>query len=473
MILNTLKKESKELFREGRIRIAFIFVITLTITAVFISAWHYKDINEEYVFAKQSEREIWDNQGEKNPHSAAHYGTYAFKPKYPLALIDQGVDKYTGTSIFLEAHKRNEAQFDEASDQTGLARFGNLTPDFVLMFIIPLLIILIAYNSLTKEKEMGTITLLNSQGAIGFKLIFGKWLAIFLPLFVLLFVLFTVSGIILSSLPDFGIFSWLSLAILFLTYVVYYAIFINLVLIISGLVKKSGIALVLSLSFWILVCLILPKTASNIAEYKHPYPTKQEFAANITKDKKEGLDGHNPWSEASKALAKQVLKEYGVDSLSQLPFNYDGYRMQKGEEHEAEIYFKHYKKLKIQHSNQSRIYRQLASISPFLPTRFLSMSIANTDYTTHWHFADAAENYRIETQKFLNEHFAKESKYGDWSWKANADFWKQLPKFNYKPPTLSEILKRNTGNILILLCWLLGSFAVLFLTTKSLKNVKV
>lgn len=473
MILNTLKKESKELYRDGRIRIAFIIVLVLTITAVIISALHYKTINEEYAMAKKAERKVWDNQGEKNPHSAAHYGTYAFKPKYPLALIDQGVDKYTGTSIFLEAHNRNEAQFDSASDQTGLARFGDLTPDFILLFIIPLLIILIAYNSLTKEKEMGTITLLNSQGAVGFKLVLGKWLAIFLPLLVLLLILFVTSGIILSNLSGFGVFNWPSLFSMFLTYVVYYAVFINLVLIISALVKKSGISLVLSLSIWILTCLILPKIASNIAEYKYPYPTKQEFAANISKDKKAGLDGHNPWSKASKALEKQVLKEYGVDSLSQLPFNYDGYRMQKGEEHEAKVYFKHYKYLKTQYSNQSKVYRYLASISPFLPTRFLSMAIANTDYTTHWDFADAAENYRIGTQKFLNDHFAKESKYGDWSYKANADVWKQLPKFNYEPPQLSQTLKNNTSNMLIMIGWLLGSFVVLFLTTKSLKNVKI
>ncbi|MEZ4797597.1 MAG: DUF3526 domain-containing protein [Flavobacteriaceae bacterium] len=473
MILKTFKKESKELFRDGRIKIAFILVVVLAIAAVIISSLNYKKINEEYSVAKDSEREIWDSQGEKNPHSAAHYGTYAFKPKYPLALIDQGVDKYTGTSIFLEAHKRNDSQFDEASDETGLARFGNLTPDFILLFIIPLLIILIAYNILTKEKEMGTITLLNSQGANSFKLILGKWLAIFLPLFVLVFILFIVAGIILSTLQDFGVFSWSSLITLFLTYVVYYAIFINLILIISSLVKKSGISLVLSLSVWILVCLVLPKTASNFAEYKYPYPTKQEFAANIVKEKKEGLDGHNPWNEAAKILEKQVLEEYGVDSLSQLPFNYDGYRMQKGEEHEAEIYFKHYKQLKNQYYNQTKVYRQLASISPFLPARFLSMSIANTDYTTHWDFADAAENYRINTQKFLNDHFAENSEYGDWSWRADANFWKQLPKFNYQPPSLSETLKSNKGNILLLMCWLFCTFIILFFTTKSLKNVKI
>ncbi|WP_430408861.1 ABC transporter permease [Kordia sp.] len=468
MILHTFKKETKELWRDGRVRIAFIIVLLLTAVAVIISTKHYNTVNEQYIEASANEREVWDNQGEKNPHSAAHYGTYAFKPKYPLSLIDHGVDKYTGTSIFLEAHRRNEAQFIAASDQTGLARFGDLTPDFILLFIIPLLLILIAYNSITKEKESGTLTLLNSQGAVGWKIVSGKWLAIFLPVLVLLAVLFLITGLLLSNLHDFGVFSWRSLWTLFLTYLIYYAIFINLVLIISASVHKSGIALVLSLSFWILICLVLPKAASNIAEYSYPYPTRQEFSANVTNDKKQGLDGHNPWSEAAKELEKETLKEYGVDSLSQLPFNYDGYRMQKGEEHEAEIYAKHYAYLKTQYVNQSGIYQKLAAISPYLPTRFLSMAIAKTDYNTHWDFSDAAENYRIESQKFLNDHFAKESKYGDWSFKADADFWKQMPKFEYELPSLSETIETNTSSVIIMIVWLAGSFTLLFFTTKSL-----
>ena len=150
MIAKILRKETKELLRDGRVRIALFITLLLLGVAVWISAQQYRQVNEAYAVANAAERKVWDNQGEKNPHSAAHYGTYAFKPKFPLSLVDQGVDKYAGTSIFLEAHKRNEAQFSAAIDQTGLARFGDLTPDFVLLFIVPLLIILLGYNSFTK-----------------------------------------------------------------------------------------------------------------------------------------------------------------------------------------------------------------------------------------------------------------------------------------------------------------------------------
>ncbi|TAI49254.1 DUF3526 domain-containing protein [Flagellimonas allohymeniacidonis] len=468
MIAKTFLKETKELLRDGRVRIAVAIVFLLLGAATWISARQYKNVNEQYVAAKKAERSIWDNQGEKNPHSAAHYGTYAFKPKYPLSLLDQGVDKYAGTSIFLEAHKRNEAQFSAATDQTGLARFGDLTPDFVLLFIIPLLIILLGYNSFTKEREMGTLTLLKSQGFSSWKWMLGKWMALFLPILLMATALFLVAGVVLSNLKDFGVFNWGSLFAMYLVFVVYYGIFINIVLLISARTKKSGISLVVSLCVWIIACLGAPKAASNIAESKHPYPTRQEFAANVLKDKKEGLDGHNPWSKEAKLLEQEVLLEYGVDSLHQLPFNFDAYRMQKGEEHEAEVYFKHYNYLKDQYSNQSKVYKSLAAISPYLPTRFLSMSIAHTDYSTHWDFADAAEEYRIATQKFLNGNFAENSEYGNWGYRAEAGFWKNLPAFDYNPPELNSTLARNSSNLWLMGIWLITSFGLLFLSTKTI-----
>lgn len=468
MIGKTIKKEIKELFRDGRVRISIFIVLLLLGVAVWISSRQYQNTNQDYAAAKSSEREVWDNQGEKNPHSAAHYGTYAFKPKYPLSLVDQGVDKYAGTSIFLEAHKRNEAQFSAATDQTGLSRFGDLTPDFILLFIMPLFIVLLGYNSFTKERELGTHSLLKSAGARGWKIVLGKWIALFLPVLAITASLLLLAGIVLSNLPDYGVFQWSSLVAMGLVYLLYYAVFTNLVLWVSHWAKRSGISLVVSLSLWIVACLAAPKAASNIAEARHPYPTRQEFAANVLKDKEAGLDGHNPWSKEAKLLEEQVLAEHGVDSLHQLPFNFNAYRMQKGEEHEAEVYFKQYNYLKEQYQKQSGTYRSLALLSPFLPARFLSMGIAHTDYATHWDFSDAAENYRIATQKFLNDNTAQNTKYGERGYKASADFWKQLPAFDYDPPSLDKVLENNSSNLMILGMWTVLSFILLFISTKKI-----
>ncbi|UOX35091.1 DUF3526 domain-containing protein [Flavobacterium sediminilitoris] len=462
MIRKTLQKELKELFRDGRIRITGIIVFVLLGTAVWISSSQYQQAKENFEIFTTSERGIWKNQGEKNPHSAAHYGTYAFKPEYPLGLLDKGIDKYTGTSIFIEAHKRNEAQYSPIADQTGLARFGELTPDFILLFIIPLLIILMGYNSYTKEKEQGTILLLKSQGVKKHKLLLGKWLSLFLPIAAISLLLFLIAGIFLSNTKELENFSWTSLVILLLVYWGYYIVFINLTLFVSRISQKSAISLVSMLGVWIVSCLLIPKLASNISDAQYPYPTRQQFATAIQKDKEEGLDGHNPWSEAAKQLEKETLAKYNVDSLHQLPFNYDGYRMQKGEEHESKVYRKHYQKLRQQFAHQTATYRSLSVLSPFLPTRFLSMGVARTDYYSHWDFEDKVEDYRLTKVRFLNEYFAENSTYGDWGFLADTQLWEKLPEFEYQYQPLKNVMVQQQSSLIILGGWLLATFLLLF-----------
>lgn len=465
---NIIFKELKELTRDGRFKIVLGISLVLLIIATITGINQYKKNNQQYLKSMETEREVWESQGAKNPHSAAHYGTYAFKPKFALSLFDNGVTKYTGNSIFLEAHNRHEASFSEASDQTSLARFGTLSVNFVLIYLLPLLIILIGFNSYTKEIENKTLTLLKSQGIHPTKLVLGKWLATFIPIFILSTFIFLFIGIALSNLDNLAFFSWSSLFAIFISYNLYYLIITTITVFISMLSKSSGMSLVGSLSIWILFSFITPKVATNIANENHPYPSKSEFNAQILEDRKNGLDGHNPWNKAAKELEQETLKKYGVDSIHQLPFNYAGYRMQKGEEHEAKVYEKHYNILNEIAKSQNESYKKLSFLSPFLPVRFLSMDIANTSDVLHWKFTKSAEKYRIKKQLFLNNDIKDNSKLGERGYKMSANKFKELPKFNFIPPSLLEILKDNSPNILSLSLWFIIPFMILIITTKKI-----
>jgi ABC-2 type transport system permease protein len=471
MILSILRKELRENLREGRFRIALLTLVVLTGLSVWVSQRYYQSVNEQYREARNNSRQEWVGQGQKNPHSAAHYGTHAFKPKYPLSLIDNGVDKYSGVSIFLEAHKRSDAQYLAAQDQTALSRFGDLTPDFILLFIIPLFIILIGFNSFTREREHGTLRLLVSQGIPLPKLLFGKWLALYIPVALVVLALFTLAGIFLSNLSEYGQMSWAALAVLLLVYLTYYAVFTNITLLVSASVRSSSLAFVVLLGIWVLSCLAMPKGSSTIADSLYPYPTQMEFEQEISQDKKAGLNGHEPWNAAAQKLETETLQKYGVDRVEQLPFNWDGFLMQQGEEHEAEIYFEHYHKLKETYAQQTRVYQSLAVISPFLPTRFLSMGVCHTDYHAHWDFADAAEKYRLLLVGKLNGDMVENSRTGEWDYLADERLWSSVPEFDYQPLSYASILKFNGVHILTLVGWLLLTGIAMVFTVKRLSVI--
>ena len=467
MVWHVIRKETRELFRSGRFRFGIVVVLMLLMLAVVISTSYFNQIQEQHATANQNERMLWLDQGNANPHNAAHYGTYAFKPKYPLSLLDPGVDKFTGISVYLEAHARNEAEHVAAADQTGLARFGDITPDFILLFIIPLFIVLIGHDNWTKEKQRGTLRLVKSQGVSTWRLALGKWLSLYMPVSGFTVLLFLIAGLVLSNLNQFGVFSWSALLLMLVVYLIYFAIFNTITLLISVLSKNSDMSLVLLLAFWILSCLAMPKAASNYSDTRYPYPTRQEFQAAVAVDKQKGVDGHDPWSKASLELQEETLKAYNVSELKDLPFNFDALRMQKGEEHEARVYFKHYENLRNIHETQSKIYKSTALLSPFLPARFLSMAIAQTDYYTHWEFTDAAENHRIQMQKVLNTDFAENSRLGEWDYQADTTLWSKIPVFDFEPESARAVMVRENSYLAILLAWLVVSFSGLYLSVRK------
>jgi ABC-2 type transport system permease protein len=48
-------------------------------------------MKSQHETTRRATREQWLTQGTKNPHSAAHYGVNAFKPKMPLSLADRAL----------------------------------------------------------------------------------------------------------------------------------------------------------------------------------------------------------------------------------------------------------------------------------------------------------------------------------------------------------------------------------------------
>jgi ABC-2 type transport system permease protein len=172
MIARIARKEFAEMLRDGRFRWVSAVVLVLLSAALAMGWRHQSEVSEQHELARRGARAHWVGQGEKNPHSAAHYGTYAFKPAMALSAIDPGVDPYVGVSAWLEAHRKNQFEF-HPQDATAVQRFGGLTAT-VLQLLIPLLILLLAFRAFAGERESGTLRQLLSLGVQPGQLAAGK-----------------------------------------------------------------------------------------------------------------------------------------------------------------------------------------------------------------------------------------------------------------------------------------------------------
>jgi len=461
MIATVARKEMTEMMRDGRFRWSAIITVGL-LSGAFALGWqHYSDVNAQHSAAKRATREQWLNQGEKNPHSAAHYGVYAFKPKLPLSLVDQGVDPYVGVSAWLEAHKQNEFKFKPAQDATAIQRLGELTGATVLQLLMPLLIILLTFGAFAAEREQGTLRQLMSLGVNRSHLAWGKAMGIAAALLCLLVpaTVIGVSGLAMASENGSLAAAWPRLTMMMASYLIYFIAFIGVSLAVSAKAKSSRVALVGLLGFWIFNGLIVPKAVVDVAKGIYPSPSAITFAKRIEHDLQNGIDGHDPADKRTEALKAKLMKQYNVGSVEKLPVNFAGISMQEGEEHGNQVFDKHFSALWNTFEQQQRVHEAASFLAPVLAVRSLSMAFAGTDFAQHAHFARAAEDYRRLMNREMNMDLAYNQKDRDGVYMRGRDLWEKIPDFSYTAPGVDWILKRQGFSASLLLLWCCGAIA--------------
>lgn len=450
------KNEIRIALRE-KLVVPFALIITFLLgMALYAGFVSYQQQQVIIAQTQQEKRQEWLNQGEKHPHIAAHYGTFVFKPKTVLSLFDFGLDAYIGTSVYLEAHHQHEFMFRPAQDHSSMIRFGELSAALVLKVLLPLLIIFLTFASFTRERERGTLKLLISQGISFSTITWGKILAysIMLAIILLPFLIgimaLSLFGFQSQTLPDVA---ERTLGLM-LIYGVYLFLFIAFSVWVSLRSSLGRNALLILLSSWIFLSILMPKTVANLSESFYSLPSIRSFKSAIEQDKAHGLDGKTPRSIRMANLERELLTKYQVDSVQQLPFNFEGVMMQAGEEYSHKVYDHHFGELQKILRQQNQLSSRASLLNPFLSVQNLSMALAGTDIYTFIHFEKVVELYRREMIRKMNNDMAQNSQYGEfYEYAAGLELWKQLPDFSYQSPSLKESLAPSILELVSLLLW--------------------
>jgi ABC-2 type transport system permease protein len=143
-----------------------------------------------------------------------------------------------------------------------------------------------------------------------------------------------------------------------------------------------------------------------------------------------------------------------------LPIAFSGISLQEGEEHGNEVFDKHYGRLFDLYDRQNRAASLGGFVSPMLAARSLSMALAGTDFAQHRDFVNAAEHYRREIQRVLNNDITENQKKGQ-VYLAGEDLWSRIPAFDYTPPPVSWVLSHASFSVLLLVGWLACATLVL------------
>lgn len=472
MITKIARKEFADMRRDGRFRWTAAIVFVLLAAAIVLGWKQYSTTKTQRESAQAVSRETWVNQGERNPHSAAHFGVFAFKPPMPLSLVDTGLDAFTGVSVWVEAHNQNPAQFRSAEDATAVGRFGELTAAFVLQLLMPLLIILLTYDAFAGERERGTLRQILSLGVPAKNLALGKTLGIVFGLGILLVpaVILGVVALMVASEKDWFAWSLPRLLAMSAGYLLYFGAFIGVGLTVSASAKSSRMALIVLLGFWMFNCLIVPRVVADLAEQFYQTPTAEEFWAAVHKDLSEGIDGHNSSDKRAEELRNRLLAQYGVNDEKDLPINLNAIRLNAGEEYGNTVFDKHYGEIWRTRRAQENLHNFSGLVAPFMAVRSFSSGMAGTDLAGYRHFTSAVENYRRELNKTLNLYFAENSRTSDgYNYMASRELWDKTPDFVYQPPNTGWVLGHQILPLSLLLVWCFGALAARVWAAKRLE----
>ncbi len=366
-------------------------------------------------------------------------------------MFDAGLDSYAGAYAYLEPHRQNDFVFKPAEGHGASIRFGQLTVALVLQLLVPLLIIFMGFATITQERTQGTLKLLLSSGVSFTTLATGKVLGQFTALLLLLLPALLLSTVFYSGMaPGAGSDRWQRTLLLMAVYGTYFFLFTLLTVFISAISKTSGNALLALLTIWITGCIILPKTAANMGSDRYPLPAQYTFREAIQRDIVQGINGHNTKDDRARELETKLLQQYHVKQVSELPFNFEGYVMQAGEEYSSQVYDKHFHQLQRTLLQQDDFCRLAGMVDPYLAVQGLSMALSATDLYTHIDFQQKTEAYRRRFVQQMNEDMMHHSRLGDWDYKASQALYASVPDFEYQLPPLQEVLHRYRRELLSL-----------------------
>lgn len=472
MIGVIVRKELRELIRDGRLRLLSGIVVVLALAAFAFGAQQTLRAQAARAHAAERATEQWEGQGAKNPHVAAHYGTYAFAPTSVTTALDPGVSAFLGRSVKLEAHRRNLASHSAAQDAAGTQRLGEFSVAMVLLLLVPLLIIAIGHGVWSQERERGTLRQLLSTGVDRGALLVGKAAAMGVALAGLLI---PAGALIIGGLWALGGGGPGTLgrvALLVVGYATYFAVFAGLTLYASAVARASRGALVGMIAVWALFCLLIPRVGSEVAATIEPLPSQAELSRAVAHSLAKGIDGSTDREVAIEAMVADAMAKAGIANAGFLVDQgaTTAIELQAEAEWEDAAYDHHVGGLEDRIAAQESWAARLGLLSPFVAMRSLSAGLCGTDYAHHRHFTDYTEAWRKRLVAQLNTAFGEHAGADGWAYRAGPDLWKQAPPFEYRAPGLRFVWQHHAFDVLVLVGWLL---LAALLARRSARRVRV
>ena len=475
----------------SRFLIGLIVCLLSTAVAVFVQVDNYEKRLAGYNAAVQeaeAEAQKWELYYYIRPK--------AHRKPNPLGIFNVGAENFGANTVTIELAKPvfeltfpigGEPAQKRGSDNPFLAMFLTIDVVFVFKIVLSALAILFAFNTISGEKEDGTLKLVLSNAIPRDTIVLGKYLGGMLSLFPIVLISLIVALIIAlsSRVTAFDGNDISHIVLIFGVSLLYVSTWYLLGLLLSIWTKTPATTLILSMVIWVMLTVVHSNMATFVVERFPPYQSKPEVEYV-----RSAADVWDQFRKERDIYIKQRGYENLRDSIAWEPetrsertnrfisffdigfgfYLIEGYIVRDIDKADTSIFQEilgYQEPLRIAYADKAeeilnrpaeeqernaKFADALSRISFADVYHFAVGKIAGTDRQSYNNFIQDSRAYKRKIVEYLKDKEAFSSR----AWFSNdqgaADLT-DLPVFQHQRFSLSESFSRASIDILILLAW--------------------
>ena len=255
---------------------------------------------------------------------------------------------------------------------------------FIIAYVLSLVAILFTFDSISGERERGTLRLMLSNSIPRHTVLIGKFLGAFISISIPFTLAALVNLLVISTSVDIYLSteSWGRLAIMFCIALLYTCLFLALGLLVSARSQRSTVSLVILLLTWVTFVVFIPSTSAAIASrFSKPMSSDQFWEqGSQLHDNLSDEYSSRIWEDESYKTT-QARSEYILKDVEQ-------------QEQWRETYL-------TQQIAQIQRARTLTRISPTAILQHLLEAFAGTGLQRHVQFVENTQRYAEEYRRFI------------------------------------------------------------------------
>ena len=245
-----------------------------------------------------------------------------YKPPEVLAVFSKGIEISMGNSAQVSIGEVPIPKSIAVTKNPLLSVFPVL--DIVLIFklVISILALLLAYDTISGEKEDKTLALILSNNVSRHQILFSKFIGGMITIAVPITIGFLMVGLILlvSPMIQLTISDCFRIVLIYIVSLIMVSVLFNLGLLLSSITKQASDTLMFLLFLWVLLVLAIPNLSTHLAAYIHPVESREKIDLQIRETQKELRK--KATDSIMSVFAKNPETGYEAQSDAQEPWGY-------------------------------------------------------------------------------------------------------------------------------------------------------